>query len=167
MWRVQGRSHWSLLYSNSISIPNQPVKSQQHVLFSNRYWSHACVYPKSILHTKSKPLIYSVCDILNMPHAQCVCYVHIFCNILCRNVDQVEKFGVANGSLLCLKTGKVHPFIYPVCVCGQCIISRNEQSWPRSEWFFPVGFVFITQTPKTSEVLMCANFNFSIHLPSF
>lgn len=127
MWRVQGRSHWSLLYSNNISIPNQPVKSQQHVLFSDRYWSHACVYPKSILHTKSKPLIYSVDGILNMPHAQCVCYVHIFCNTLCRNVDEVLKFEAADGSLLWLKTGKVHPFIYPVCVCVWTV--HHLQEW--------------------------------------
>lgn len=78
----------------------------------------------------------------------------------------------ANDSLLLLKRR------LGVCVCvlggggGEvnciyCNVCQDKESLPRSEWFFPVGFHVVTPTPPAAEVLVCANFHFSIHLPAF
>lgn len=164
MWKVQGQSHRSLLYSSSISISNRPVRSRQHVLFSGRYWSRAYI-SNLILHTQPAPLIciwygkYAPCR--TEVFVMCIwvfffsCFVFFFILqvsdvvIICwSGVEvrgrkwRVEGGGWGGGG------DKVHPFsccvfmCACVCVCVQCIVCRDDESLPRSEWHgasFPVG----------------------------
>lgn len=80
------------------------------------------------------------------------------------------KFEAANDSLLLLKRcwGGVKSIHSAAAVCAYVCVATALSAGMRTICQGQKGsMVFVTPTPRTTEVVVCADFHFSIHLPGF